>query len=242
MKKIGLLLITILFYSTGIFAGDSYLQVSLYDDGDFRVMLDNSEMSSPGNVAEFDNLSAGEHYLKIMRESANVPPQGNVIFDGKIKIPADYSIYAVIDEYNAFTVYKKVSYSKGRITLDPKYYRKCGSGNSDYNYNNDKDKNRTDQCGGIMNKDDFSSLKKDIGNRSFETSNVSILKEVLDKNIVSSDQVRELMDFFTFETNKLEIAKYAYKSTCDKNNYFKVYSAFSFDSSVDELKNYISGK
>ena len=75
MKKIGLLLITILFYSTAAFAGDSYLQVSLYDDGDFRIMLDNSEMSSPGNVAEFDNLSAGEHYLKIMRESANVPLQ-----------------------------------------------------------------------------------------------------------------------------------------------------------------------
>ena len=123
--------------------------------------------------------------------------------------------------------------------LDPKYYRKCGSGNTEYNNN---DKNRSDQCGGSMNKDDFSSLKRDIGNRAFESGNISILKEALDKNTVSSDQVRELMDFFTFETNKLEIAKYAYKSTCDKNNYFKVFSAFSFDSSVDELKNYISGK
>ena len=128
------------------------------------------------------------------------------------------------------------------MSLDNTYYRKCGWGKT--NIDPDKDKNKIDeQCRGkVMSKDDFHSLKGSIGNRGFESSNVSILKEALDKNTVSSDQVRELMSFFTFESNKLDVAKYAYKSTCDKNNYFKVFDAFNFDSSVDELKNYISGK
>ena len=93
-----------------------------------------------------------------------------------------------------------------------------------------------------MSDDNFRSLKRDIGNRNFETSNITVLKDVLDKNTVTADQVKELLGFFTFESNKLEIAKYAYKNTCDKNNYFKIYDEFTFDSSVEELKNYISGK
>ena len=111
MKKIYLFLLTGLLFSFPVFA-DSYLQVSLYDDGDFNIAIDNSVMSSAGNVAEFDNLSAGEHYLKVVRVPVNVPPMEIVTFEGKIKIPADYSVYAVIDEYNVFTIYKKVNYVK----------------------------------------------------------------------------------------------------------------------------------
>lgn len=93
-----------------------------------------------------------------------------------------------------------------------------------------------------MKKDDFDDLKKSVNNRNFESSNSAVVKTAIDNNILSSEQVKELLKFFTFEDTKLEIAKYSYKKVCDKNNFFKVYDAFDFESSITELKNYISGK
>ena len=58
------------------FSQTSYLQLSLFDDMDFSVVFDNTEFSA-GNFAEFDNLSAGEHSLKVIKAGINVPPQAN---------------------------------------------------------------------------------------------------------------------------------------------------------------------
>lgn len=216
----------------------SYLQLSLYDDGDFQVIFDNTELSS-GNFAEFDNITAGEHYMKVVKEGPNVPAQADVVFDGKIKIPSGYDVYAVIDEYNAFIIYKKKKFAYNRFIPDGQFIRRCGEKHG----NKEKEEYTTDECKyKVIKKDDYKDLKSTINNRNFESTNLEVLKSAIDNNFFTSEQLLELLGYFTFESNKLEIAKYAYKKICDKKNFFKVYDAFNFDSSVTELKNYISGK
>ncbi len=223
------------------FSQGSYLQLSLFDDGDFSVTFDNTALGT-GNYAEFDQVSPGEHSLKVMREGVNVPPQGNVIFDGKIKVPAGQDIYAVIDEYNSFQVYKKKSYGEKRNVPYGEFFTKC-SGDGSTRKPEKNDETTTDECRyRIMKKEDFIELKSSINNRAFESTNIDILKSAIDANQFSAEQVRQLLGYFTFESNKLEIAKYSYKKVCDTKNFFKVYDAFDFDSSIQELKNYISGK
>jgi hypothetical protein len=222
---------------SNVFSQGAFLQLSLYDDSEFSVTLDNTSLSA-GNYAEFDNVSPGEHILKVVRESANVPAEEDVIFNGKIKIPAGDS-YAVIDEYNTFLIYKKKKYNYNRLTISGDGIKKCGTTGteqkeSEYVY---------DECkNNVMKKENFDDLRSEINNRNFEQSNITILKSALEKNFVSSEQLKELLGYFTFENNKLEIAKYSYKRVCDQKNFFKVYEAFTFDSSIEELKNYISGK
>lgn len=118
--------------------------------------------------------------------------------------------------------------------------RKCGE-TGKYT---DKDKrNNSDGCNGkAMQKDDFKDLKGSINNRSFESTNLDKAKTAIDNNYLTSEQVKELLGYFTFESNKLELAKYSYKKVCDQGNFFKVYDAFDFDSSITELKDYISKK
>ena len=57
--------------------------------------------------------------------------------------------------------------------------------------------------------------------------------------VINSRQVAELMNLMSFESSKLELAKYAYEYTIDPQNYFQLFIAFSFDSSVRELSEYI---
>lgn len=89
---------------------------------------------------------------------------------------------------------------------------------------------------------DFQAAKQTIENESFDDSKVNTAKSIISSNCLTSDQVLELCQLFSFEQSKLDIAKSAYGKTVDQNNYFKVVNAFTFSSSKDELNKYISGR
>jgi hypothetical protein len=97
-------------------------------------------------------------------------------------------------------------------------------------------------CPAPMNPADFADLKNSIASKSFEDSKMTIAKQVLQNNCLFVSQVKDLMALFTFENTKLDFAKYAYDFTYDIGNYFKVNDQFTFESSIEDLNNYISGK
>lgn len=87
----------------------------------------------------------------------------------------------------------------------------------------------------------FNDAKSSIVASSFENTKLSTAKTILGTNLVSTDQVIEICNLFSFENTKLEFAKFAYNKTVDRNNYFKVGNVFSFSSSKEDLNNFISG-
>jgi hypothetical protein len=89
---------------------------------------------------------------------------------------------------------------------------------------------------------DFKDAKETIASKSFEDSKLSIAKQVTSSNCLFSSEVKEIMDLFSFEASRLEFAKFAYRYTFDVGNYYKVNEAFRFESSIDELNNFIEGK
>ena len=97
-------------------------------------------------------------------------------------------------------------------------------------------------CPVPMAPQDFSDLKQSISSKSFEDSKMTIAKQVLRNNCLFTSQVKELMGLFTFEESKLDFAKYAYDFTYDIGNYFKVNDMFTFESSIDDLNNYINSR
>lgn len=88
----------------------------------------------------------------------------------------------------------------------------------------------------------FNDAKQSISNASFDDTKLSTAKTILGNNYVSTAQVMEICNLFSFENTKLAFAKFAYGRTVDQNNYFKVGDVFGFDNSRNELNNYISGK
>ncbi len=93
-----------------------------------------------------------------------------------------------------------------------------------------------------MNSTNFSSAKSTIANANFDESKLNTAKSILKANCLSTDQVVELCNLFSFEQSKLDFAKAAYNKTTDKANYFKVSNVFDFDASKEELSTFISNK
>jgi hypothetical protein len=91
----------------------------------------------------------------------------------------------------------------------------------------------------VMSSSDFMEFKKFISDRTFESTKLDMAKSVIDVNYFTTEQVRDILSWFTFESNKLELAKYTFKNTVDRNNYYRLYNEFVFESSVVELDNYV---
>lgn len=84
----------------------------------------------------------------------------------------------------------------------------------------------------------FNNALAAIRNVSFESTRLTVARQILDNNLVTAEQMREIVESFTFESGKLEIAKYGFHRTIDPQNYYVVNSAFTFESSIRDLVNY----
>jgi hypothetical protein len=87
---------------------------------------------------------------------------------------------------------------------------------------------------------DFERAKASIASKGFDESRLTIAKQIVGSNCLTSAQVGELMRIFGFEETRLDFAKFAYGHTFDIGNYYQVNDAFQFESSIDELNAYIS--
>lgn len=97
-------------------------------------------------------------------------------------------------------------------------------------------------CNGYpMNETRFNEVVKSIEAKSFDDSRLTMAKQVINTNCMTSGQVKRLMLLFSFEDTRLDLAKYAYGYTYDIGNYYQLNDAFTFESSIEELNEYTSG-
>tara|TARA_B100000809_G_scaffold266539_1_gene329755 strand:+ start:3048 stop:3938 length:891 start_codon:yes stop_codon:yes gene_type:complete len=95
-------------------------------------------------------------------------------------------------------------------------------------------------CDWPISTSDFTEAKRTIKSKAFDDTRMGIAKQIIQSNCMFSDQVRDLVNLMGFDDTKLELAKFAYRYTYDIGNYFKVSQALVFESSVDELNEYIA--
>lgn len=87
----------------------------------------------------------------------------------------------------------------------------------------------------------FNEVVQSIQAKNFDDSKLTMAKQVINTNCMTSSQVKRLMLLFSFEDTRLDLAKYAYGYTYDIGNYYQLNDAFTFESSIDELNTYTSG-
>lgn len=92
-----------------------------------------------------------------------------------------------------------------------------------------------------MNAASFESSLNSIQGRSFEDSKKTMALQVIRANCLTTSQIKKLLQGFTFEQTKLELAKAAYSRCIDQQNYTQINDLFTFDSSVDDLNAFIQG-
>jgi hypothetical protein len=99
---------------------------------------------------------------------------------------------------------------------------------------------KSDGCDYPMSDTEFDRAKESISSKSFEDSKMSIARQITRGNCLTALQVKGIMQLFSFEDSRLEFAKFAYKYTYDKRNYYLVNDAFQFEMTIDELDEFLN--
>jgi len=236
MKKIIFVLAIFIISAVNSF-GFSSLNLSVYDGRNIYILFDNAPYNTPVPEINIEQITGEKHFIKVFYEN-NSPSMNNIIFSDYVYLPDGYRIYAVIDEFNKFVIYKKIAYSNSlyssqKCTCNCECCKNCPVCNP-VNFNT------FDECKyRIINEESFNTLKSVINSKSFENTKKDIITDAINRNFFSSSQLRELLSLLSFESTKIETAKYSYKKICDKQNFSVIFDVFQFESSVNSMTDWL---
>lgn len=152
-------------------------------------------------------------------------------FDDKKMEIAKYAYEFVIDKKNYFRAAEVFTFKSSKDELLNSINNWNGKNESPGNVYNES-----------MNAQEFSQLLGVINREPFPENKVNIIKTALKGSMITTDQLITLTKVFDFDDKKMVIAKYAYDNVLDKKNYFRVAEVFTFNSSKDDLLNFINKK
>ncbi len=200
----------------------SELNLRLQHQAWFTLTIDDQCFETPVNFFHIENLAPGNHFMQITRlDNGYYGPLTvqQTIFSGYIHIPARSKVHAMVDRFGQLRINKITALAPMNMPV----YNECAPVPVQYG----------------MNEIEFHHLKNTVSHLSFESSKITVIRQALMHNRITSRQAAELVSMMTFESSKLELAKFAYKGTVDKQNYFILNDTFSFESSIVELNDFI---
>ena len=95
-------------------------------------------------------------------------------------------------------------------------------------------------CRNLLDRYDVDRLIDAMKGRDFESTKLTIAREAVRNGSILSEDLRRVLLAFEFESSRVEFAKFAYDSVCDKERFYYIYDIFKFDHHVRELEEYTS--
>lgn len=230
MKKIFTLLFSSLLSLSLLAFDGSRLSVSTVATSTvISVEVDGRKFNVKDNSITLGYLSEGRHRVVIYREKKRRGYGNNrdIIYNSFVTLRRGFHTDITVTRFG------KVMLDEQRMDMRNDWY------NDEDDYYNSDDGGWSNGYSNVMNAREFNTVKDQISKEWFENNRLVSTKVIIDKNNFTTQQVKELMYLFTFENNRLEIAKYAYCKTVDQRNYFQLNEALTFNSSKDDLARFL---
>ena len=226
MKRIFTLLLGSLFSLSLLAYDGSRLSISTIGNSkvDFRVEVDGRRYHMRDHTVTLSKLSQGNHNIRIFRVMKNkngFNKKQELVYATTVFLRRGFHLHITMNRF-------------GKALVDERKIEKY-----DDWFDEGYDDYYDDDFAEIMSAQEFQQVKQAISKEWLESNKLNSVKFIIDKNFFSTMQVRELMSLFSFEKNKLEVAKYAYRKTVDKHNYFQVNDQLVFSSSKEELARFL---
>lgn len=228
--------------SLPIFAQNSgVFHLKVYNNAPFAVAFDDQKPQEARNIYTLKNIPEGNHLVRVFQRMANSAPNKPplLIFEDRIEINARREIFAYIDAKSRYRIHQVIHLSNDENNpyLIPEQPNQMPE--QPNNQPQIQPVPTPAPTANVMNNDQFSGLRNAVKESNFDDQRLEIAKQGIRNSMLSIEQIRALVDVFSFEDSKVELAKFAYNYTPDKNRYQELYSAFKFSSSTDEVLKYI---
>lgn len=246
MKNISTLLLSGLL-TTSAFAND--ITVTLPENRSYNVIIDGHDVSTynQNNKVCLTNLSLGQHSIQVYRNGGNFW-NNNLTYSSYFNIRPQYDMQINVDRRGRVDINEVRSQDNGWSDRDRDNHgwgdRDWDDHNNDrhnrdgHGWNNGYDNNRdwNNNYTRAMDNYEFSRLVQKIRSQWF--GKFGTAKEVVSNNYLSVGQVRQILQVFSSENERLDLAELAYKNTVDKSYFTQLYDLFSYRAQC-QLDNYI---
>lgn len=232
MKKFFTLIISSLFSLSLLAFDGSRLSISAVTSSqELSVEVDGRKFSMKDNSITLSYLAEGYHQVKVYRQAkrgnGNTFGRNVIVYTNSVLLKRGFHLDITINRFG------KVLMDERRMDINDEWY------NDQDDYYDSDNGGWNNGYSNVMNTREFENVKVSLRKEWFENNRITSVKYIIEKNNFTTAQVKEIMLLFTFENNRLEIAKLAFRKTVDKNNYFQLNDALTFSSSKDELARFI---
>lgn len=246
MKTIFTLLLSTLFSFSLLAYDGTRLTINSISSNKMYAEVDGRRYNLDGNTVSIHYIRPGYHTIKVFWEVKRNNGRrfdfgfGNykrqeLVYNNRVYLKNGYHFDILINRFGKVMAdEQRIDSNNELYNDDDDHYDRDG----DYDRNrdwNDND-NRYDKA---MSDYDFNRAKESLRQEWLENNRMTAAKQIFDRNYFNSRQVKEMLLLFTFENNRLDLAKYAYGHTVDKGNYLLVNDVFTFNNNKEELARYI---
>ncbi len=242
MKTIFTLLSSLLL-SVTLFANNSknksMVLVKSVDNAEIRVVMDGKLFEPNSNSLVISNVNAGRHNIKVYRQQRSglfnrLNQRFELLYSSSLQVGNRTQLFITIDRNG------RIEIAENSVQRNNGRFNDRSSRNFDYM----QDGIYGQYDGGYahiqgMNQRDFDRVMDNISKEWLESNKLKSATQVARTHHLSTDQVKEMMRFFQFENNKVEVARQAYINVVDKWNFREVYTLLSFQASKNELEKLI---
>jgi hypothetical protein len=230
MKNIFTLLLAIFFTATAFAYDGGKLTITVASAKNVQVYVDGRLYQEKDNSYVLNNLQPGNHNIKVYKRRNNDNngrnngrrdnrnDQRDLLYNSNVYVRNSYHVDVMINRF-------------GKALVDERQIN--GRYDDDDWYDNGNDDN--DRYHQAMSDRDFNQLLQKIRNQWF--GKLSTAKDGINANYFTTYQVKQILQIFSSEADKLELAKLSYKNIVDRQNFKDLYDLFSRQSR-NELDNY----
>jgi hypothetical protein len=241
--------LTALFMSVALFATaqksqNSILTIKSADKSDIRIVLDGKRFEPNANAIMLRGIDDGQHSIKVFRQKSGglfnlSGKRYELVYNTTINLKKRTHLQITIERTG------RISMQETRLKRDwAQQDRNWDNGDYGRGYDyeqdgkwGDYDSNEGYAAG--MNDREFKNVLQAIDKEWLESNKLKSASQIVVNNSLTTAQVEQILLLFSFENNKLDLAKQAYANTVDKRNYSRLFDVFSFNSSKMELERYM---
>lgn len=219
--------------SAGGLLAQSQIRVTTSDRSRITVAVDGRYFNRRGTAITVGDLPPGRHSLKIyaVQQDRWGSAYQTVVFQGRVTTEYRMVTNVVYNPYTRMARVKQMSLDFGGAVPDDDYTAYRDGTEEDATLSTPAMKPAPRAVAspapmGSLSFDKQEALKKKADAEKTDTKKLAFVKSGLNGETVSTTQVMEIMDWFLFESTRLEFAKWGYNIALDKQSYNDISTRF----------------
>lgn len=213
--------------------GNSEVFLRIPERGYLSVEVGDQVMSNASGKFRFFDLAAGNVPVSIYEE-------GYLVYRTKLNVRNNMRM--VLDFFSNKGLYLLDSYQVQEKTYGFNEWDDVWNNpyaNQNGNWNNGYENNGYYQ--NVMSSRQFADFLKAMNkSANFDEERTRFISQQMRNANFTSDQIFKMLKEYSFDKNRLQMAKQLYVKCVDRKNFYFVYDAFAFESAKRDLSNYVA--